>query len=76
MHDPFEMGKDRHPRLGLHEAHEALAAARHDDIDRVGHRQHHLHRRTIRHRHALDRVLGQPGGAQPSTRQAWIAAEE
>ena len=31
--DAFEMGEDRHPRLGLHARDEALAAARHDDVD-------------------------------------------
>ena len=39
-HDAFEMGKDRHPRLALHQPHQPLAAARHDHVDTVGHRQH------------------------------------
>ena len=30
VHDALEMGEDRDPRLGLHPADEALAAARHD----------------------------------------------
>ncbi len=33
MHDAFEMGEDRHARLGLHPRDQALAAARHDHVD-------------------------------------------
>ncbi len=33
MIDAFEMREDRHARLGLHAGDEALAAARHDDIE-------------------------------------------
>ena len=67
--DAFEMGKDRHPRLALDEPDEALAAARHDHVDMLGHRQHLRHRGAVAHRHELDRVLRQPGLPQPE-RQA------
>ena len=34
VHEPFEMREDGDPRLALHALDEALAAARHDDVER------------------------------------------
>ena len=34
VHEAFEMGEDGHPRLALHALDQALAAARHDDVER------------------------------------------
>jgi len=65
VHDPLEMSKDRHPRLGLHEPHEPLAAARHDHVDGVGHGQHLAHCGAVARGHQLNRIFGQAGGAQP-----------
>ena len=65
MADAFKMRKDRHPRLGLNQRHQTLAAARHDHVD-MGHGAHHgAHRRPVAGRHQLDRGLGQAGGLQP-----------
>ena len=58
-------------------ADQALAAARHDHVDELGHRQHLADRGAVARRHELDRGLGQAGGAQARRRrQAWIAREE
>ena len=65
VHDAFEMGKDGHARLGLHQPDQPLAAARHDHVDGVGHGQHFLHRGAVAGGDKLDRVRGQAGGAQP-----------
>ena len=63
--DAFEMREHRHPRLRLHARDQALAAARHDDVDRaVEARQHHADRGAVARRHQLDRGLGQAGRAQ------------
>ena len=35
VHDPLEMGEDRHPRLGLHPPDQPLAAPRHDHVDQA-----------------------------------------
>ena len=47
MHDAFEMGKDRHARLALHQPHKPLATARHDHVDEICHGQHLAHRRPV-----------------------------
>jgi len=63
--DAFKMGKDRHPRFGLHPRHQASAAARHDDVDRtLEPRQHRAHSRAVAHGDGGDRRLGEADGAQ------------
>ena len=77
MHDAFEMGEHRHARLALHALDQALAAARHDDVERAAETvEHFADRLARRERRARDRRLGQAGGRSPATRQAWIAADE
>ncbi len=64
--ETFEMRKDRHPRLALHPRNEALATARHDDVDApVKPRQHGAHSGTIRNRHHLDGMFRQTRHLQP-----------
>ena len=61
-----EMGEDRHAGLALDAGDEALAAARHHDIDRAIEPLEDLaHRRAVARRHELDRVARQAGGLQP-----------
>ena len=63
--DAFEMREHRHARLRLHAGDEALAAARHDDVDgAVEARQHLADGRAVGGRHELDRVLRQAGRLQ------------
>ena len=63
--DAFEMREDRHARLALHARDQALAAARHDDVDgAVEARQHLADGGAVGRRHELDRVLGQAGRLQ------------
>ena len=51
----LEMPDHRHPRFLLHARNQTLSAARHDDIDAVGHVGEHMaHRRAIRGRHQLN----------------------
>ena len=65
MADALEVGKNRHPRLGLHPPDQALAAARHQHVDRpVEPLQHHADGRPVAGRDDLDRILRQSGGAQ------------
>ena len=65
--EPVEMGEDRDARLRLHARDEALAAARHDDVERaVEAGEHGPDRGTVARRHELDRCsrktgLGEPG---------------
>ncbi len=62
MADAFQMREDGHARLALHALDQALAAARHDDVDRaVEAGQHGAHRGTVGGRHELDRMLGKTG---------------
>ena len=58
------MGEDRHAGLGLHKAHQTLAAARHDDIDIGRGAQHFGHHGAVARGDQLDRGLGQTGLAQ------------
>ena len=37
MHNPFEVRKDRHARLTLHQPDKSLTAPRHDHVDGIGH---------------------------------------
>ncbi len=59
------MTDDGNARFLLHSFHQTATAARHDDVDELGHaRQHVTHRRAIGRRHDLNRCFGQAGGAQ------------
>ena len=63
--DALEMREHRHPRLRLHARDQALAAARHDDVDRaVEAREHHPDRGALARRHQRDGGLRQGGRAQ------------
>ena len=63
--EALEMGEDRHARLRLHARDEALAAARHDDVERaVEAGEHGADRGAVARRHELDRRLGQAGLGQ------------
>ena len=63
--DAFEMREHRHARFGLHARDQALAAARHDDVDgAVEPCEHHADRGAVARRHQRDRVLGQVRFAQ------------
>ena len=58
--DAFEVREHRHARFVLHAVDEALAAARHDDVDRaVEALQHEADGVAIGRRHELDRGFGQ-----------------
>ena len=48
MHDAFEMREHRHARLALHPIDQALAAARHDDVERAAEALQHLADRRAR----------------------------
>ena len=76
--DAVEMREDRHPRLLLDAGHKALAAARHDHVDRaVEPGQHHADRFTVGAVDDLDRRLGRaPPAASPRPGAAWIARLE
>ena len=64
--DAFEMGEHRHARLALHALDQALAAARHDHVERAAEAFEHLADRLARgERHARDRRLGQAGRLEP-----------
>ena len=60
------MGQHRHPRIGLYPRHQSLAAARNDQVDQPGRRQHRADRGTILHRHQLHRVLRRAALDQPA----------
>ena len=45
--DAVEMGEHRHPRIGLHPRHQALAAARDNHIDQARRRQHRADRSAV-----------------------------
>ena len=63
--DAFEMREHRHARLRLHARDQALAAARHDHVDRaVEAGEHHPDRGAVARRHERDRGLRQAGRAQ------------
>ena len=63
--DTFQMRKHRHPRLALHQPNQALATARHDHVNKLNRLQHRRHHLAVTRRHQLNRILGQPGLAQP-----------
>ena len=64
--DAFEMGEDRHARLVLDARDQALAAARHDDVDRSGEPgEHQADGSAVARRHDLDRFRGKPGSDNP-----------
>ncbi|MNY09994.1 hypothetical protein D3C86_1429450 [compost metagenome] len=64
--DAFQMRKDRHAGFRLHPSHEALAAARHDDINSaVQAAEKRADGRTVGHRHQLNGMLGKTGNLQP-----------
>ncbi len=66
VHDALEMGEDRHARLALHPLDQALAAARHDDVERSAEALEHLADGGARgERRARDRRFRQPGLPQP-----------
>ena len=65
MVDAFEMREHRHARLGLDARDEALAAARHDHVDRaVEPAEQQPDRGAVAGRHQRDRGFGQVGFAQ------------
>ena len=65
----FEMAHDRHARILLHARDQALAAARHDDVDVLSHvAQHDADRFAVLRRHHLYRSLGQPCAPSARTR--------
>ena len=75
MADAFEMREHRHARFGLHARDQALAAARHDDVDgAVETVQHHRRRRRGR---AVGTswiaASGRSAARRPSTSAAWMA---
>ena len=60
MYDAFEMREHRHARLALHPINKALAAARHDDVERSAEAVQHFADRFARSEgRARDRGLGQ-----------------
>ena len=60
----LEMLEHRHAAFAITRSISALAAARHDHVDRFGHAQHHAHRGAIGGRHHLHRVDRQARGCQ------------
>ena len=56
----------RHPALALHALDQRAAAARHDDVDQIGHAEHQADRGAIAGRHELDAASGQAGGGEPA----------
>ena len=66
VHDAFEMREDRDSRLGLDPGHEALAAARHDDVEvAVEAGQHGADRRPVAGRDEADRAPGKARLLEP-----------
>jgi hypothetical protein len=64
VHDAFQMREDRHPRLALDKADEALAPARDDHVDMGHHPQHLRHRRAVAGGDKLDGVFRQARRAE------------
>ena len=62
--DAVEMRDHRHAAFVLHALDQALAAARHDDVDPLRHGEHGADRSPVGRRHELDGGLRQSGGAQ------------
>jgi hypothetical protein len=72
--DALEVADHRHARLLLHARDEALAAARHDHVDVVGHAGEHVaDGRAVLVGTSWMQASGRPAARSPSTRQAWIA---
>ena len=76
--DAFEMREHRHARLRLHARDQALAAARHDDVDiAVEPAEHQPDRGAVAGRDELDGGLRQTGLAQALRRaRRWMARLE
>ena len=64
MADAFQMGKNRHPRLALHQPDQALAAARHDHVDVLDRAQHGTDHLAVAGRHQLNCGCGKVGPLQ------------
>ena len=64
MADAVQVLDHRHPGIPADPLDQALAPARDDDVDRLGHGDHGPHRRPVRRRDHLDPVLRQPGPGQ------------
>ena len=74
VHVAVEMGEDRHARFVLHARDQALAAARHDDVDvAVEAGEHMADGGAVARRDQLDGGVGQAGGAQAfdQARREW-----
>ena len=69
------MREHRHPRLALHALDQALAAARHDHVERAAEAAS-ISPTASREANGAREIAasGRPALARPSTRQAWIAA--
>ncbi|MNL07213.1 hypothetical protein D3C87_1278830 [compost metagenome] len=66
MHQPFEMGKDRHARLGLDAGHQGLAATGHDDVHiAIEPLEHFAHGGPVGGGHQLYAFDRQAGQMQP-----------
>ncbi len=63
---PVEVRKHRHARLGLNARNQALAATRHDHVDRPLGLEHRPHRRAIGDWDELDRVRGGAARLEPA----------
>ncbi len=76
--DAFEMGEHRHARLRLHARDQALAAARHDDVDRAveARRASCRPRRGRASAPAAIAASGRPAARRPSISAAWMARFE
>ena len=61
---PVEVLDHRHARLAHQPRDQPLAAARHDDVDELGHRDHRAHRRAVGAVDHLHDVGRQPGRIQ------------
>src|SRR5690606_16411299 len=63
---PFQMADDGNASFTLHTLHQALSAARHDDVDVLRHVGEHVaHRSTILSGHQLDDARRQTCRTQP-----------
>ncbi len=62
--DPVAVREHRNAAFLLHPLDQRRAAARHDDVDDIGHGQHDAHGRAIGGRHGLHGGFGQSGLTQ------------